>query len=181
MNEKTKRSQLKYECSFLKLYEDEVELDNGKSSQRIVLKHPGGASVLPITHDGKIILTKQYRYPIASVSIEIPAGKKDYPNEDGLTCAKRELEEETGYMSSNWKLMFEFHPCVGYSDEKLDIYIALDCTKKHLPKAMDEDEHIDLMVIEPNDIKALLKSNIITDGKTIIALQYYMLHLAVNL
>ncbi len=176
MNEKTKRSQLKYECSFLKLYEDEVELKNGRTSQRIVLKHPGGASVLPMTQDGKIILTQQYRYPISHVSIEIPAGKKDHVHEDGLTCAKRELEEETGYISNEWELMFQFHPCVGYSDEKLDIFIAKNCTKKHMPKAMDEDEDIDLLLINPEDIPALLKSNVITDGKTLIALQYYMLH-----
>lgn len=180
MNEKTKSSQLKYECSFLKLYEYQVELEHGKTSQRIVLKHPGGASVLPITSDGKIILIRQYRYPIQSVSIEIPAGKKDFSNEDGLACAMRELEEETGYFSEDWQMMFEFHPCVGYSDEKLDIFIAKMCIKKDKPKLMDEDENIDIMLIEPKEIPELLKSNVITDGKTIIALQYYMLHYLVN-
>lgn len=180
MNEKTLSSQLKFECSFLKLYEDEVQLSNGKKGNRIVLNHPGGASVLPITMDGQVILTKQYRYPIRSVSIEIPAGKKDYSSEDGLTCAKRELEEETGYRSSDWSLMFTFHPCVGYSDEKLDIFIAKHCTINPSPKPMDDDEHIELIIVHPRDIQALLQSNVITDGKTIMALQYYMLHLQVN-
>ncbi len=176
MNEKTISSQLKYECSFLKLYEDEVTLKHGKVSQRVVLEHPGGASVLPITESGQIILTKQFRYPIKSVSIEIPAGKKDHKHEDGLSCAMRELEEETGYVSSDWKLMFSFHPCVGYSDEKLDIYIAKHCTLKPSPKPMDDDEDIDLMMVDPADVEKLIESNVITDGKTIIALQYYMLH-----
>jgi ADP-ribose pyrophosphatase len=180
MNEKTISSQLKYECSFLKLYEDEVKLDQGKTAQRVVLQHPGGASVLPITESGQIVLTKQYRYPIRSLSIEIPAGKKDHKDEDGLTCAKRELEEETGYVSNDWELMFSFHPCVGYSDEKLDIFIAKHCTLKPQPKPMDEDEEIDLMMVDPCDVEKLIQSNIITDGKTIIALQYYLIHFSVK-
>jgi ADP-ribose pyrophosphatase len=180
MNEKTIQSTLKYECSFLKLYEDEVKLNHGKTTQRVVLEHPGGASVLPITETGQIILTKQYRYPIKSESIEIPAGKKDDKFEDGLSCAKRELEEETGYISNDWALMFSFHPCVGYSDEKLDIFIAKNCTLKPSPKAMDEDEDIDLMMVDPSNVSKLLESNVITDGKTIIALQYYMLHVSVK-
>lgn len=176
MNEKTLASDIKYQGSFLTLLEDKVELSNGKKGTRIVLKHPGGASVLPVTKDKKLILTRQYRYPIESVSIEIPAGKKDHLGEDGLTCAKRELEEETGYVSNRYEPMYSFHPCVGYSDERLDIFIAWDCVKTSSPKAMDEDEDIDLISIEVKDIRALLKSGAITDGKTLIALQHVLLN-----
>ena len=113
MIEKTKSSKKIYEGNFISFYEDEVYLPNGNTAQRVVLKHPGAASVLPITKDKKIILTKQYRYPIQKISLEIPAGKKDHLEEDGLTCAMRELEEETGYQSINYKKIFTFHPAVG--------------------------------------------------------------------
>ena len=96
--EKTISSKLVYSNSFLDLYEDEVLLQNNKKSKRIYAKHLGAAAVLPITKGGLIVLTKQYRYPIQSVSIEIPAGKKDFEGELGIDCVKRELEEETNYI-----------------------------------------------------------------------------------
>jgi len=176
MIEKTKSSKKIYEGNFLSIYEDEVFLPNGNTSQRVVLKHPGGASILPITKDKKIILTKQYRYPIQQISLEIPAGKKDHTKEDGLTCAIRELEEETGYQSSNFKKLFSFHPAVGFCDEVLDIFIAYDCEKIELPASPDEDEFIEIEYIEISQINDLLERGVITDGKTIIALQYYLLH-----
>nr|HPJ24242.1 NUDIX hydrolase [Bacillota bacterium] len=96
LEEKQLTHELVYQCFFMKLYEDKVLLPNGKTSQRIYIMHNSAAAVLPITKEGKIILVKQYRYPIRSESIEIPAGKKDYLGEDGKGCAMRELEEETG-------------------------------------------------------------------------------------
>jgi ADP-ribose pyrophosphatase len=113
MNEKTIKSIKKYACSFLELYEDEVVLSNDKLASRVVIKHPGGASVLPITIDHQIVLTKQHRYPIGQNTIEIPAGKKDFLGEDGLSCAARELEEETGYVSSDIRPIYALHPCLG--------------------------------------------------------------------
>jgi len=178
MKEKTLTHHLKYQCSFLSLYQDDVLLENNKKSQRVVINHVGGACVLPLTTDGKMILTKQYRYPIKEISIEIPAGKKDFIGEEGLTCAKRELEEETGYQSDDIKLMYTFYPCVGYSDEKLDIFIARNCHLIDNPKPMDEDENIELLIINLNEAKDLLDNGIIKDGKTIIAIQYYMMMVA---
>ncbi len=174
MKESTLKRSKMYECSFLTLYEDDVKLESGMKSKRVVIKHPGGACVLPITKDGKVILTKQFRYPINQVSIEIPAGKKDDALENSLTCAKRELEEETSYQSDHYEHIFTLHPCVGYSDEKLDIFLAIDCYKVEQPRPMDEDEDIDVMIVDRLEIKNLLKNGSITDGKTIIALQYYL-------
>lgn len=165
----------KYECSFLTLYEDDVQLANQKLGKRVVIKHPGGACVLPLLSDGRVILTRQYRYPIEQISIEIPAGKKDVLGEDSLACATRELEEETGYVSDDISHLFTLHPCVGYSDEKLDIFIARDCYKKENPKAMDEDENIDIFFVDKKEAKRLLDSGEVTDGKTIISLQYYLM------
>jgi ADP-ribose pyrophosphatase len=176
MIEKTKSSRRIYQCSFLEFYEDEAILSNGRVANRVTIKHVGAAAILPITKDQKIILTKQFRYPVKDIMIEIPAGKKDDLFEDTLSCAKRELEEETGYVSNHFKLMFGFHPCLGYSDEKIDIYIAYDCEKKENPKPQDIDEHVDIMLVDAKEIQQFLDSNSITDGKTIMALQYYLLN-----
>lgn len=177
MREKRLKSILKYECSFLKLYEDHVLVKETRSAQRVVIKHVGGASVLPLTVDHKVILTTQYRYPINQLSIEIPAGKKDYPEEDGLACAKRELEEETGYQSDKIEHFMTFFPCVGYSDEKLDIFIARDCYIVSNPRPMDDDEDISLIFATKDDVKKMLIDKMITDGKTIIALQHFLVNL----
>jgi ADP-ribose pyrophosphatase len=165
-----------YHCHFLDLYEDDVILANEKQSKRVYVKHPGGAAVLPLTSDLKMILTKQYRYPIEEVTIEIPAGKKDYKNEDSLFCAKRELEEETGYQSNEYEHIFSLHPCVGYSDELLEIYLAKNCYKLNAPKPMDEDEFIEILIVDKIEAKKLLDSKTITDGKTIMAIQYYLMN-----
>ncbi len=178
MKEKMLTRNKKYECSFLTLFEDHVLLPNESEGQRVVIKHVGGASVLPITKDHHIILTKQYRYPIQEISIEIPAGKKDFVEEDGLTCAKRELEEETGYQSEDFEHLFTFYPCVGYSDEKLDIYMAHNCYKVEHPKPMDDDEMIDLLIVTPQEAEDMIRKGIIKDGKTMIAIQSYLMKVA---
>jgi len=173
MNEKTKSSQRVYQGSFLDLYEDEVELQNGKTAKRVVIKHPGAAAILAIDQQGHVILTKQFRYPIKEITLEIPAGKRDL-NETYLDCAKREFEEETGYKVGQISHLFFFHPCLGYSDEGIELFIAKDCYLASNPLSMDPDEHIEVTLVEPDQISSLLHSGQITDGKTIIALLHYL-------
>ncbi|MCF7930823.1 MAG: NUDIX hydrolase [Acholeplasmataceae bacterium] len=175
MKESTKSSKLVYECSFMKLYEDQVILDNQNTSQRVYVKHPGAAAILPITKDYQFILINQYRYPIQQVNLEIPAGKKDDENEDSLLCAKRELEEETGYVSEDIKFFQRIYPCVGYSNEYIDLFIAKDCKKIENPKAMDVDENIETILLSLNEIKSLIRHNQIQDSKTLILIQGYLL------
>ena len=175
MKEKTIKSKLVYSNSFLDLYEDEVLLPNNKTSKRIYAKHLGAAAVLPITKDKKLVLTKQYRYPIRAISIEIPAGKKDYRGEPGVECVKRELEEETNYTSSDIQLLLSTHNCVGYSNEAIDIYIAYDCVYEKDIRDSDEDEFIEVVVYNVNEVVEMIGNGIITDAKTIIAVQSYLL------
>lgn len=162
-----------YEHKFLSVDEDQVILPNQKNSTRVVLRHPGGAALLPITKDHKIILIKQYRYPILQELIEIPAGKLD-EGESSLTCAIRELEEETGYISHRVEFLMSVHPCVGYSDEMIDLYIAYDCELKETPKSMDDDEFIEINLYSMSEIEKMLDDNQITDGKTLIILEHYL-------
>lgn len=173
--EKTIKEHIVHQGDFIDIYEDEVlVLENQNVAKRIYAKHPGGASIIALTSDKKICLVKQYRYPIRGISIEIPAGKKDHKNEDGLLCAKRELEEETGYQSDDIQLLFRTYPCIGYSDEILDIYLAKNITKVEHPLLADEDEFIHVDFYTKDEVRALINHQEIMDAKTLIACQYFL-------
>ncbi len=161
--------------SFIELYEDEVLLPNNHKSKRIYALHYGAAAVLPITKDNKIVLTKQYRYPIHSESIEIPAGKKDSKDELGIDCVTRELEEETNYTSSKIEKLLDIHTCVGYSNELIEVFVAYDCVYEKGIRETDEDEFIEVLIYELDEVISMIDNGIITDAKSIIAIQSYLL------
>ena len=163
-----------YSCFFMSLYEDDVLLPNGKTSKRIYIEHDGASAILPITKEGKIVLIKQFRYPIQQVTIEIPAGKKDEIEEGGLVCALRELEEETGLTSNNVVKFQDFHSCVGYSSEMIELFIAYDCEKVENPASGDDDEFIEILELSIDEVKSLVQKGKITDSKTLAVLLYYL-------
>jgi len=156
------------------LYEDQVVLPSGRQSERIYLKHPGGAAMLATTEDDQIILIKQFRYPLDEIIYEIPAGKMDMDEESFMDCAIRELEEETAYRSNEVSFLIELYPCVGYSDEKIQIYRAKHAYKVDHPLDMDQDENIDVYLFNKSEVLDLLSKNEIKDGKTLIAIQYWL-------
>jgi ADP-ribose pyrophosphatase len=173
--EKKISSELIYSTSFLELYEDEVLLPNNKTSKRIYATHLGAAAVLPLTKDNKVVLTKQFRYPIRAINIEIPAGKKDFKDEAGIDCVKRELEEETNYTSNNIQPLLSIHSCVGYSDEVIELFIAYDCEYVKDIRSSDEDEFVEAVLYELDEVVEMIENGAITDAKTIIAVQSYLL------
>ncbi|MDH6420127.1 ADP-ribose pyrophosphatase [Polynucleobacter sphagniphilus] len=126
---------------FLKMKRDQVRMPDGKVAIREYLTHPGAVAILAILDDGRVLLERQFRYPIAKTCIEIPAGKLDL-SEDPLACAKRELSEETGYTATKWSYIRRIHPVISYSTEFIDIYLAegLSSGKSHL----DEEEFLDV-------------------------------------
>ena len=126
---------------FLNMKRDNVSLPDGGEAVREYLTHPGAVAVLAILDDGRVLLERQYRYPIAKACIEIPAGKLEI-GEDPLLCAKRELEEETGYTATKWSYIRRIHPVISYSTEFIDIYLAegLMPGKSHL----DAEEFLDV-------------------------------------
>ena len=156
-----------YKGKFLDVWKDKVELPNGKTSSREYIKHPGAVVIIPVLPDRKIGLIRQYRYPMGMEQIELPAGKLD-KNEDHLDTAKRELEEEIGYRANSMKEITEIHPCIGYSDERMWIYLAegLSYTKTN----QDLDEFVELMPTELNDSVEMVWSGKITDVKSIIGI-----------
>jgi len=109
--------------AFLKVVRDIVRLPDGKTAPREMVLHPGAVVVIALLDDGRVVLERQWRHPVGRVMIEFPAGKLD-AGEDRLACARRELLEETGYSAREWAHAGVMHPCIGYSDEFLDIWFA---------------------------------------------------------
>ena len=152
----------------LHLYKDTVQLPNGKSAIREVIRHVGAVGVIPITDDGKVIIEKQFRYPLNRVVTEIPAGKLDSFSEDRLSAAKRELEEETGYTAAQWIELGDYIPTCAYCDERITLYLArgLELGTRHL----DEDEFLNFEAVPLTDLVEDVMAGRITDGKTQVAI-----------
>jgi ADP-ribose pyrophosphatase len=157
--------ELAYEGHFLKVQCDRVVLPDGKITQREYIRHPGAVVILPLLADGSVLLERQFRYPLDRVFIEFPAGKID-PGEDPLSCAKRELQEETGYTATDWQFVCTIHNAIAYSDEHLDLYCARGLVAG--PNALDEGEFLEIFSASVEQLLAWVKSGEITDVKTII-------------
>ncbi len=154
-----------YDGSFLKVTRDQVSLPDGAATFREYIKHPGAVVVLAILDDGSVLLERQYRYPLRRVFIELPAGKID-PGEDILACAKRELQEETGYTASDWQFVTTIHNAIAYSDEHLDLFIARGLSAG--PAKLDDGEFLETFSATLPEMLEMVRSGQITDVKTII-------------
>ena len=151
----------------LHVFKDTVELPNGRSATREVIRHVGAVGVIPITDDGKVIIEKQFRYPLNRIVTEIPAGKLDSFTEDRLCAAKRELEEETGYTAAEWIPLGDYIPTCAYCDERITLYLArgLSLGQRHL----DEDEFLNFEAVPLETLVEQVMNGTITDGKTQVA------------
>jgi len=146
---------------------DQVRLPNGNTSQREYVIHPGAVVVVPILPNGNVVLEKQFRYALHQVFIELPAGKID-AGEDILITGQRELLEETGYSASDWVKLGHQHPCIGYSNEIIHIYLARGLSAGAHQR--DDDEHLDIFEAPFEQCLSMIQNGEITDGKTMIAL-----------
>lgn len=146
---------------------DQVRLPSGNTSQREYVVHPGAVAVVPLLANGNVILERQFRYPLHRVFIELPAGKID-PGEDILVTGQRELMEETGYSASEWIKLSQVHPCIGYSNEVIHIYLARGLLKG--ARQPDEDESLEVFEASFADCLTMIERGEITDSKTIVAL-----------
>ena len=148
----------------LNVKRDQVRLPNGHQSVREVIRHVGAVCVVPVTADGKVVVERQYRYPIDRVITEIPAGKLDSRDEDRLSAIQRELREETGYTAEEWIPLGDFHPAPAYSDEYISMYMArgLRAGDRHL----DADEFLDVFRVPLKDLVEDVMAGRISDAKT---------------
>lgn len=150
---------------FLTLKRDGVRLPNGKPATREYLEHPGAVMIIPLLDDGRVLLERQYRYPISQVMIEFPAGKLD-PNEGSLACGARELREETGYIARELVFITRIHPVISYSTEFIDIYLARGLTEG--PRQLDDGEFLETFKIDVRTLLDWVRSGKVSDVKTII-------------
>ena len=155
-----------YDGIFLKMKRDIVTLPDGQHAVREYLEHPGAVAILAVLDDGRVLLERQYRYPIAQAVIEIPAGKLN-TGEDPLLCAQRELQEETGYTAKHWSKIRRIHPVISYSTEFIDIYLAEGLSPG--PARLDEEEFLDVFASPLEELLNWVETGKITDVKTIIS------------
>ena len=151
---------------FLNMKRDQVRLPDGQQAAREYLTHPGAVAIVAILDDGRVLLERQYRYPIAKACIEIPAGKLEI-GEDHLLCAQRELEEETGYTAKKWSYIRRIHPVISYSTELIDIYLAEDLVPGK--SRLDAEEFLDVFAAPLDQLLGWIESGKITDVKTTIS------------
>ncbi len=154
---------------FLDVRRDTVCLPSGREGEREYIVHPGAVLVLPLLDDGRLVLERQFRYPLKQVFIELPAGKID-PQEAPLVTGQRELLEETGYQAGEWIRLGAFHPCIGYSDEIIHIYLARGLQAGQHKR--DSDEALQIFEADLDHCLAMVQRGEITDGKTIVALYW---------
>jgi ADP-ribose pyrophosphatase len=153
--------------NFLQVRRDVVALPDGGRAEREYVRHPGAVAVVPLLDDGRVLLERQYRYPVGRVLLEIPAGKID-PGERTFDCAVRELREETGHEAGEWALAGRLHNAAAYSDECIEVWFAR--ALRPGPQRLDEGEFIELVTVDEREYDALARDGRITDAKTLIAL-----------
>ena len=149
---------------FLHAFRDTVRLPDGREASREYVRHPGAVMVIAQLADGRLVLERQYRYPVQSVMLEFPAGKLD-AGEASLACAQRELLEETGYSAAFWARAGVMHPVISYSTEFIDIWFAKDLSPG--PRKLDAGEFLDVLTATPAELLEGCRDGSVTDGKTL--------------
>lgn len=156
-----------YRGVFLDVVADQVRLPDGATAQREYIRHPGAVMILPFIDRDTVLLVRQYRYPLGRHFEEIPAGKAN-PGEEPLRTAQRELQEECGYQARDWRRMTTLHPCIGYSDEAIELFLARDLV--HVGAELDAGEFLEVMPMGLAEALRRVKDGRITDAKTAFAL-----------
>ena len=154
---------------FLKVRRDVVRLPDGAQTDREYVVHPGAVVVIPLLDDGRVLVERQYRYPVAQVMLEFPAGKLD-PGEDPLLCGQRELLEETGYRAAEWARAGAMHLAIAYSTEIIHIYFARGLQAG--PQQLDEGEFLEVHAMDVDALSADCREGRVTDAKTLACMMW---------
>lgn len=173
MSEDVKRMgrELAYQGTVLKVYKDHMKFSNGNTEDWDFIHHDGAAAVIPVMDDGKILMVKQYRNALERDTLEIPAGKLDDTDEEGIVCASRELKEETGYSSDDLEWLLTIRTTVAFCDERIEVFVARNLIpgEQHL----DEDEFVDVKAYKLEELKGMIFEGKIQDSKTMAAILAY--------
>ena len=160
-------SSVVYSGRLLEVRSDRIRLPDGADATREFVVHPGAVLVVPVLPDGRLVLERQFRYPVRRVMLEFPAGKID-SGESSLATAQRELVEEAGYTATTWKALGTLHPEVGYSTEFIDLFEASGL--EHVGARLDDGEFLDIVTMTEDELLAVFDCGGFTDGKSIAAL-----------
>jgi len=175
LEEKTLSSTYIYQGKIINLRQDKVKLPDGRETVREIVEHPGAVVILALTDKKEIVMIRQFRKPADEVLRELPAGKVE-TGEDLVSCARRELEEETGYYPRKIKKIITFFSTPGFCNERLTLFLAEGLERRR--KNEDADEFIEVELIKPNEALKLVEENIIKDAKTIIGILYFVSSIA---
>jgi len=169
LREDTIASSTVYQGHFLELRRDRVRLPDGREAAREYVVHPGAVMIVAVLPDGRLVMERQYRYPVGQTMIEFPAGKLD-AGEGGLACAQRELWEETGYKARRWAKAGVMHPVIGYATEVIEIWFADDLTlgERHL----DDGEFLDVFAATQQELSDWMRDGLLTDAKTVVGMMW---------
>ncbi len=170
LEEKTISTKKIFAGKVIQVQVDEVRLPNGHHSKREIVRHPGAVAVIAVTDENKMVLVRQFRKPLEKTILEIPAGKLE-KNEDPLDSAKRELEEETGYMPAQLEKIVSMYTSPGFADEEIHLYKATGLKKGK--KNPDEDEFVELVELTIGECFKRVETGEICDAKTMVALYHW--------
>jgi ADP-ribose pyrophosphatase len=162
-----------YDGKIVRLDVDRVRLPNGREVVREVVRHPGAVVVVPVLDHERIVLVRQYRYPVEDVLLELPAGKLD-KGEEPLDCARRELAEETGYRGRRWKTLGSFYTTPGFTNEVLHAFVAEDLEEGG-EASPDPDEILRAVSLPIGEIFGMAREGRLRDAKTLAALLLWQL------
>ena len=167
LREETIESRQVYRGTFLDVRHERVRLPDGSEARREYIVHPGAVMVVPLLDDGRLVVERQWRHPLARVMLEFPAGKLER-GEPPLQCATRELAEETGYSAREWARAGILHNAIAYSDEGIEIWFArgLILGARHL----DAGEFLDVAEMSAEQLDTAAQRGELTDAKTLVGL-----------
>ena len=167
LREETLVSDQVYRGAFLDVRRDQARMPDGATAQREYIVHPGAVMVVPLLDDGRLVIERQWRYPLARVMIEFPAGKID-AGEPPLLCGVRELAEETGYRAAEWARAGILHNAIAYSNEGIEVWFARGLTLGE--RRLDAGEFLEVGSASLDELDDMARRGELTDGKTLIGM-----------
>ena len=160
-------SRVAFKGALLQVIEDTVRLPDGGEARREYIRHPGACMMLAFLDERTIIFERQFRYPMRRHFIELPAGKIEN-GEDPLATAVRELREECGYEAATWRHIATLHPCIGYADERIELFMARDL--KYVGHTLDEGEFLEVFALTIDEALQWIREGRITEAKAVTGL-----------
>jgi len=171
LRETTVSSQTVYQGHFLELKRDEIALPDGGRAAREYVIHPGAVMIVAVLPDRRLVMERQYRYPVRQTMIEFRAGKLD-AGEGGLACAQRELLEETGYRARRWAKAGVMHPVIGYATEVIEVWFADELSLGD--RQLDEGEFLDVFTRTQQELEDWMRDGLLTDAKTAVGMMWLL-------